>query len=39
MHHRVEIEETSYKNEFLQLHHVPSKHKLPMPYTVGVVSI
>jgi hypothetical protein len=37
--HRVQTEETNCKNVLLQPDHVPSKHELPMPYTVAVVTI
>jgi hypothetical protein len=39
MHHRVQTEGTSYRNVVLRPDHVPSKHKLLMPYTVAVVTI
>jgi hypothetical protein len=37
--HRVQAEETSYKNAFLQPDHIPSKNELPLPYTVAGVRI
>jgi hypothetical protein len=36
--HRVQPEETSYTNVFLQPDHVSSKHELPISYTVAVLT-
>jgi len=38
-HHRIQTDETNYKNIFLQPDHTPSNHPLPMSYTVAVVTI
>jgi len=37
--HPVQTEGTDYKNAFLQPDHVPSKNKLPLPYTVAGIRI
>jgi hypothetical protein len=37
--HHVRTEETNYKNIFLQPDHAPSKHELPLPYTVAVIIV
>jgi hypothetical protein len=39
IHHRIQTDETNYKNVFLQPDHTPSNHPLPMPYAVAVVTI
>jgi uncharacterized protein YdiU (UPF0061 family) len=35
----MQTEETSYRNLFSQLDHVPSKHELPLSYMVAVFTI
>jgi len=37
--HHVQTEETHYKNVFLQLEDVPSKHELLLPYMVTAVTV
>jgi hypothetical protein len=37
--HRIQTEETDYRNVFLQPDHVPSKHQLSMSYTVAIITI
>jgi hypothetical protein len=37
--HRIETEETNYKNVFLQPDHVTSKYELPTLYVIAAVAI